>query len=73
MIAGTCSIGFNVYDLEKTFRDLQSKGVPFVMTPKAREGEGIKLAVCVDPDGLSISLSETVQESSKTEVPVRST
>ncbi len=68
-IAGTCSIGFTVSDLEKTFRDLQSKGAHFVMPPKAREGEGIKLAVCVDPDGLPVSLSQTVQETHRAEMP----
>ena len=48
-IAGTCSIGFNVTDLELTFRELQTRGAHFVMPPTRREGEGIKLAVCVDP------------------------
>src|SRR5713226_2543744 len=61
MIAGTCSVGFTVPDIEKSFRDLQSRGVRFVMTPKAREGEGIKLAIFLNPDGLPISLSETIQ------------
>ncbi len=45
MIAGTCSVGFTVPDIDKSFRDLQSKGVRFLMPPKAREGEGIKLAI----------------------------
>src|SRR5882762_7096243 len=51
-IAGTCSIGFNVEDLDKTYEELKAKGVRFVMPPTQREGDGIKLAVCTDPDGL---------------------
>ena len=62
MIAGSCSVGFTVPDIEKSFHELQSKGVRFVMQPKAREGEGIKLAIFLDPDGLPISLSETIPQ-----------
>lgn len=46
--AGTCSIGFNVEDVDKTYEELRAKGINFVMPPTEREGEGIKLAVCVD-------------------------
>ena len=56
--AGTCSIGFNVSDLDKTFAELESRGVRFVMPPTEREGEGIRLAVCVDPDGLPVSFAQ---------------
>ncbi len=56
--AGTCSIGFNVKDVDRTFEDLKARGVNFVMPPTQREGEGIKLAVCVDPDGLPVSFAE---------------
>src|SRR5436309_7198395 len=38
LLAGTLSIGFNVTDLEKTYRELKSKNVRFVMEPKMREG-----------------------------------
>lgn len=58
--AGTCSIGFTVADVQKTFEDLQSRGVFFVMPPTEREGEGIKLAVCIDPDGLPIAFAELI-------------
>ena len=61
LVAGTTSIGFNVTDVEKTYQELKSKNVRFVMEPKMREQEGIKLAVCLDPDGLEISISETVK------------
>jgi lactoylglutathione lyase len=61
MIAGTSTIGFNVTDLDKTYSELRSKNVRFVMEPKMREEEGIKLAVCLDPDGLEISISESVK------------
>lgn len=56
--AGTCSIGFSVADLEKTWKELQARGVRFVMPPTAREGEGIKLAVGLDPDGLPLSFAQ---------------
>jgi predicted enzyme related to lactoylglutathione lyase len=72
MIAGSCSVGFTVPDIEKSFRQLQSKGVSFVMPPKAREGEGIKLAIFLDPDGLPISLSETIQQTSREGIVAKS-
>jgi len=56
--AGTCSIGFTVKNLDETYAALREKGVHFVMPPTAREGEGIKLAVALDPDGLPISFSQ---------------
>jgi lactoylglutathione lyase len=57
-LAGTCSLGFVVDNLDRVFQELKSKGVTFAMPPREREGEGIKLAVCLDPDGLPISLSQ---------------
>jgi lactoylglutathione lyase len=56
--AGTCSIGFNVENVDQTFEELKAKGIQFVMPPSQREGEGIRLAVCVDPDGLPISFAQ---------------
>jgi lactoylglutathione lyase len=64
--AGTCSIGFNVDNLDKTYDELKAKGVNFVMPPAQRESEGIKLAVCVDPDGLPISFAQTIAQSAGT-------
>ena len=58
--AGSCSIGFSVDDLDKTYEDLKAKGVRFVMPPTAREGQGIKLAVAIDPDGLPISFAQMI-------------
>ncbi|HMF57989.1 MAG TPA: VOC family protein [Pyrinomonadaceae bacterium] len=58
--AGTSSIGFNVEDLEKSYLELQARGVQFVGPPVQREGEGIKLAVCLDPDGLPIAFAQTI-------------
>jgi len=58
--AGTCSIGFNVEDLEKTYIELKSRGVNFVMPPSQRDKEGIRLAVCIDPDGLPVSFAQTI-------------
>ena len=61
--AGTCSIGFNVDDVDKTYEELKAKGIFFVMPPTQREGEGIKLTVCVDPDGLPISFAQMIAQS----------
>jgi lactoylglutathione lyase len=66
---GTLSIGFNVTDLEKTYRELKSKNVRFVMEPKMRAEEGIKLAVFLDPDDLEISIAETVNQPIRAEAP----
>ena len=59
--AGTASIGFNVDNVDAKFEELQQKGVRFVMPPKTQEGEGIRLAVLLDPDGLGISLAQSVR------------
>ena len=60
--AGSCSIGFNVTDVDKTYEELQARGIRFVMPPTQREGEGIKLAVCIDPDGLPIAFAQTIAQ-----------
>lgn len=58
--AGKCTIGFNVENLDQAYNELKSRGVTFIMEPQAREGEGIRLAVAVDPDGLEITLAQNV-------------
>jgi catechol 2,3-dioxygenase-like lactoylglutathione lyase family enzyme len=60
--AGTCSFGFNVENVDRTFSELSAKGVRFVMPPKTQEAEGLKLAVCMDPDGLAISFAESLHK-----------
>jgi lactoylglutathione lyase len=60
--AGVCSIGFNVDNLELAYEQLQAKGVEFVMPPTERPGEGIKLAVAIDPDGLAISFGQAAKK-----------
>lgn len=60
--AGSCSIGFNVEDVDKTFEELKVKGIRFVMPPTQREGEGIKLAVGIDPDGLPIAFAQMIAQ-----------
>jgi lactoylglutathione lyase len=57
-IAGTCAIGFTVTDLNSAYLDLQKRGAYFPVPPIEQPNEGIRLAVCVDPDGLSISFAE---------------
>jgi lactoylglutathione lyase len=58
--AGTCSIGFSVEDLDAAVADLASRGAHFVMLPTDQVNEGIRLAVCVDPDGLPISFAQQI-------------
>ena len=57
-LAGTCSIGFSVEDLEATHRELAARGAHFVLAPTEQVDEGIRLAVCVDPDGIAIAFAE---------------
>jgi lactoylglutathione lyase len=59
-VAGTCSIGFNVKDIDKTYAELTARGAHFVMPPTHQQAEGIKLAVCVDPDGFPISFAQAM-------------
>jgi lactoylglutathione lyase len=64
--AGTCSIGFNTEDLDKTYEELKSRGVRFVMPPMQQEGEGIRLAVALDPDGLPVSFAQVMAKTATT-------
>ena len=59
--AGTCSIGFSVDDVDKTYEELKSRGIDFVMAPTRRDQEGIKLALCTDPDGLPVSFAQMLE------------
>jgi lactoylglutathione lyase len=61
-MAGHCSIGFNVEDVDTTFAELKAKGIRFVMPPTQREGEGIRLAVAIDPDGLPVSFAQLIAQ-----------
>jgi lactoylglutathione lyase len=56
--AGTCSLGFSVQNLNSTYADLRERGAHFVLPPTEQANEGIRLAVCIDPDGLAISFAE---------------
>lgn len=58
--AGTCSLGFSVENLDSVTAELQSRGAHFVMLPTEQPEEGIRLAVCIDPDGLAISFAERI-------------
>jgi lactoylglutathione lyase len=57
-LAGTCSIGFSVEDLAATHRELAARGAQFIRAPTEQANEGIRLAVCIDPDGLPIAFAE---------------
>jgi lactoylglutathione lyase len=60
-VAGTCSIGFSVEDLEAIHRELAARGAQFILAPTEQVNEGIRLAVCADPDGLAISFAEPLR------------
>jgi lactoylglutathione lyase len=62
-LAGTCSIGFSVEDLEATHRELAARGAQFFLAPTEQVNEGFRLAVCVDPDGLAIAFTEPLTRS----------
>jgi lactoylglutathione lyase len=56
--AGTCALGFSVPDLNRTYAELRERGARFVVPRTEQPKEGIRLAVCTDPDGLTISFAE---------------
>ncbi len=60
-VAGTASIGFGVENVDKACQELKAKGARFVMDPRDREREGVRLAVLVDPDGFPISLAQPLR------------
>jgi lactoylglutathione lyase len=57
---GTCSLGFSVQDLNSTYAELRERGARFVLPPTEQANEGIRLAVCIDPDGLAVSFAESM-------------
>jgi lactoylglutathione lyase len=63
--AGTCSLGFSVPDLNRTYKELGERGARFVMPPTDQPNEGVRLAVCLDPDGTLISFAETLPREGK--------
>jgi len=67
--AAGCSLGFNVANPDQTFAGLTSKGVQFAVPRKVQDGEGIKLAVCVDPDGPSYLLRRIAAEMTSSQAP----
>lgn len=56
--AGRAELAFSVADVDKAHAELAAKGVRFIMPPAAREGEGIKLALGLDPDGLILGFAQ---------------
>ena len=60
------NMSYTCDDLQKTYEELKGKGINFVMPPTQREGEGIRLAVCLDPDGLPISFAQMVGKGAST-------
>jgi lactoylglutathione lyase len=54
---GTCSLGFSVPDVDQAVAQLQARGARFIVPPTDQPAEGIRLAVCIDPDGLALSFA----------------
>jgi lactoylglutathione lyase len=59
--AGSVGTGWQVEDLDGVCAVLKARGLRFVMEPTTREGEGIRLAVFLDPDGCPLSLAQPLQ------------
>ena len=58
--AGEAHLGLEVLDIEKFYQEKKERGIEFVLPPTTR-GSGRKLAVCLDPDGLPISVTEEIR------------
>jgi lactoylglutathione lyase len=61
---GTVRLGFNVDDIDVESQALKGRGVRFIQEPTLQPREGIKLAVFVDPDGMHISLAQSLKRES---------
>ena len=59
-VAGTCSVGFSVESVDRTNAELEARGARFVVPPTDQAADGIRIAVCVDPDGLAISFAAPI-------------
>lgn len=60
-VAGTAAVSFEVEDVDAAFARLAARGVRFVMAPRDRRQEGIRLAVFVDPDGFPLSVVQPLR------------
>jgi lactoylglutathione lyase len=59
---GTLQIGFNVEDIESAAVMLKERGVRFIQEPTLQPREGIKLAILIDPDGMAISVAQSMRK-----------
>jgi lactoylglutathione lyase len=62
--AGTVRLGFNVGDIDGAVQTLKERGVHFVQEPTLQPQEGIKLALFTDPDGMPISIAQSLRRTS---------
>ncbi len=60
--AGTLQLGFNVADIERATLTLKERGIQFTREPTLQPKEGIKLAVFLDPDGMPISIAQSLRK-----------
>lgn len=61
-VAGSLKMGFNVDDIERAVLTLKERGVRFIQEPTLQPREGIKLAVLIDPDGMAISIAQSMRK-----------
>src|SRR5689334_12596412 len=57
LAAGGVSTGWYVDDVDAAVAGLKARGVSFSLEPQERPGEGIRLAIFLDPDGCPLSLA----------------
>ena len=59
-VAGTSFIGFDVESVDEVYEALSAKGVTFLSEPETKEQEGIRSTNCLDPDGLTVTISQSL-------------
>ena len=60
LVSGRHAQSLREYFGTPAYAQLRERGAHFVMPPTEQANEGIRLAVCMDPDGLSISFAEAL-------------
>lgn len=61
---GTVRLGFNVVDVDSAAQTLKERGVHFVQEPTLQAREGIKVGLVADPDGMRISIAQSLRKTS---------
>lgn len=59
--AGECRLGFNVPDIEARIAEIEKAGARIARRPTKSEAERIILATVLDPDGLPITIAQSLR------------